>query len=107
MDNVGIMLIATAHYLERNINLYIYSIESESSTRLFSLAEIQGGDAANEHPPLTIFYYNNYHNQTLQPVEASKEGLDDNNKGDQIDENDIAEEEHKDEDSNKEVDILK
>jgi len=72
VDNMGVMVLATAHYLGRNIHLYGYPTSTEHQSRLFSLTRIEGGDKADIHPPLTIFYYDR-HYQTLQPVRAETE----------------------------------
>lgn len=79
------IMITTAYYLERNINLYGYP--TEPSTRPCSITRIEGGEKANEHPPLNIFYYNDNHFQSLQPV---KEDL-----ADEENDKDIIEKEHK------------
>ena len=63
MDNTGIMVLTTAHYLGRNIHLYSYPHQSSSS--LFSLTKIDAGFEADNHPPLTVFFYDR-HYQTLQ-----------------------------------------
>ena len=63
MDNTGIMVLTTAHYLGRNIHLYSYPHQSSSS--LFSLTKIDAGPEADNHPPLTVFFYDR-HYQTLQ-----------------------------------------
>lgn len=69
VDNTGVMVMATAHYLERNIHLYGYPTGSETMSRLFSLTRIEGGGQADQYPPLTIFYHDR-HYQTLQPPQA-------------------------------------
>jgi len=69
VDNTGVMVLATAHYLGRNIHLYGYPTSSDSQTRLFSLTSIEGGDQADRFPPLTIFYYDR-HYQTLQQADT-------------------------------------
>jgi len=71
VDNAGVMVMATALYLERNIHLYGYPTGSETQSRLFSLTKIEGGDQADKHPPLTVFYYDR-HYQTLQPAEPEQ-----------------------------------
>ena len=63
MDNTGIMVLTTAYYLARNIHLYSYPHESSSS--LYSLTKIDAGPEADNHPPLTVFFYDK-HYQTLQ-----------------------------------------
>jgi len=66
VDNTGVMVMATAHFLGRNISLYGYP---KSQSRKFSITEIEGGDQADEHPPLTVFYHG-VHYQTLQPADG-------------------------------------
>jgi len=64
VDNTGVMVMATAHFLGRNIILYGYP---KSQSRKFSFTEIEGRDQADEYPPLTVFYHGR-HYQTLQPA---------------------------------------
>jgi len=74
VDNTGVMVMATAHYLERNIHLYGYPTGSETMSRLFSLTRIEGGGQADQYPPLTIFYHDR-HYQTLQPPQPEAQEL--------------------------------
>jgi len=64
VDNTGVMVMATAHFLGRNIILYGYP---KSQSRKFSFTEIEGRGQADEYPPLTVFYHGR-HYQTLQPA---------------------------------------
>ena len=63
VDNQGIMVLTTAHYLARNI--HIYSYPSESASTKYGLTKIEVGEQADSHPPLTVFFYDK-HYQTLQ-----------------------------------------
>jgi len=64
VDNTGVMVMATAQFLGRNIILYGYP---KSQSRKFSITEIEGRDQADEYPPLTVFYHG-MHYQTLRPA---------------------------------------
>jgi len=66
VDNTGIMVLTTAHYLARNIHLYSYRSETRDNTRLYSLTKIEAGPGAEKCPPVTVFFYDK-HYQTLQP----------------------------------------
>ena len=66
VDNTGIMVLTTAHYLARNIHLYSYRSETRDNTRPYSLTKIEAGAEAEKHQPVTLFFYDK-HYQTLQP----------------------------------------
>ena len=72
VDNTGIMVMSTAHYLDRNIHLYSYPTETGDKARPFSLTKIEAGPGAEDHPPVTVFFYDK-HYQTLQPDNTSQE----------------------------------
>ena len=63
VDNTGVMVLATALYLARNIHIYSYG----SSHSDFSLTKIEGGEGADDRPPITIFFHDR-HYQTLKPI---------------------------------------
>jgi len=72
VDNTGIMVMTTAHYLARNIHLYSYRSETPDNTRPYSLTKIEAGPGAERHPPVTVFFYDK-HYQTLQPDTPDQE----------------------------------
>ena len=63
VDNTGVMVLATALYLGRNIHLYSYGAKESE----FSLTKIDGGEGADDLTPITIFFYDR-HYQTLRPT---------------------------------------
>jgi len=71
VDNTGIMVLTTAHYLVRNIHLYSYPSETGDNARPYSLTRIEAGPGAEDHPPVTVFFYDK-HYQTLQPHNTSQ-----------------------------------
>ena len=64
VDNTGVMVLATALYLGRNIHLYSYA---STTTNEVSLTKIDGGEKASGSLPITIFFYDR-HYQTLRPT---------------------------------------
>ena len=68
VDNNGIMVMATALYLGRNIHLYSYP--SETGDNAYSLTSQDGGPGADDYPPVTVFFYDK-HYQVLQPDNTS------------------------------------
>lgn len=72
VDNTGIMVLTTAHYLARNIHLYSYRSETRDNTRPYSLTKIEAGPGAESYPPVTVFFYDK-HYQTLQPDTPKQE----------------------------------
>ena len=72
VDNSGIMVMTTAHYLARNIHLYSYRSETRDNTRPYSLTKIEAGPGAESYPPVTVFFYDK-HYQTLQPDTPKQE----------------------------------
>ena len=68
VDNNGIMVMATAHYLGRNIHLYSYP--SETGDNAYSLTSQDGDPEADDYPPVTVFFYDK-HYQVLQPDNTS------------------------------------
>jgi len=62
VDDSGIMALATAHLLKRNI--HVYSFPSEGSNQAYSRTEVQGGQGADKVPPLNIFF-SDKHYQSL------------------------------------------
>ena len=72
VDNTGIMVLTTAHYLVRNIHLYSYPSETGDNARPYSLTRIEAGPGAEDHSPVTVFFYDK-HYQTLQPDNTSQE----------------------------------
>ena len=89
VDNMGVMVMATAHYLRRNIHLYVaccvrrgwiqiygetkphnsrigYDPPGHPTERGYSLTVIEGEGGEN-YAPLTIFYHDRcYSNKTKQ-----------------------------------------
>lgn len=70
VDNMGVMVLATAHFLGRNIHLIGYPPSGASCERGYSLTCIEGGEEGEAHPPLTIFYHDR-HYQTLRPPSST------------------------------------
>jgi len=70
VDNMGVMVMATAHYLRRNIHLIGYDPPGHPTDRGYSLTVIEG-EGGEDHAPLTIFYHDS-HYQTLRPVKPSR-----------------------------------
>ena len=54
VDNTGIMVLTTAHYLARNIHLYSYRSETRDNTRPYSLTKIEAGPGADKCPPVPV-----------------------------------------------------
>jgi len=69
VDNMGVMVMATAHYLGRNIHLIGYDPPDRPSERGYSLTVIEG-EGGEDHAPLKIFFHDS-HYQTLRPVEST------------------------------------
>ena len=65
VDDTGVMVLATAPYLGRDIHLY--SPSTTSATSEVSTTRIEGRGEAGDLDPLTIFF-NCRHYQSLQPV---------------------------------------
>jgi len=62
VDDNGVMVMATALFLGRNIQVY-------SENALHEATKIDGGEGADELPPLTIFYFRDYqHYQSVAPT---------------------------------------
>jgi len=70
VDNMGVMVMATAHYLRRNIHLIGYDPPGHPTERGYSLTVIEGEGGEN-HAPLTIFYHDS-HYQMLRPIKPTK-----------------------------------
>ena len=75
VDNTGIMVLTTAHYLGRNIHLYSYPSGPGSSE--FSLTKIEVEEVDQSLEPLTIFFWEK-HYQTLQHHTPGDHDNDDN-----------------------------
>ena len=65
VDNTGVMVLATALYLGRDIHLY--SPTETSATSEVSTTRIEGRGEAGDLEPLTIFFNCRYY-QSLKPV---------------------------------------
>merc|ERR1719458_1442428 len=70
VDNMGVMVMATAHYLKRNIHLIGYDPPGHPTDRGYSLTVIEGEGGEN-FAPLTIFYHDS-HYQTLRPTKPTR-----------------------------------
>merc|ERR1712141_828379 len=70
VDNMGVMVMATAHYLRRNIHLIGYDHPGQPTERGYSLTVIEG-EGGEDYAPLTIFYHDS-HYQTLRPLKPSR-----------------------------------
>ena len=65
VDDTGVMVLATALYLGRNIHIYSYASQT---TNEVSLTKIDGGEKASDLPAVTIFFYDR-HYQTLRTTQ--------------------------------------
>jgi len=72
VDDHGIMMMATALFLNRNIDVYSGDLKAaESSGDLPTLSKIDGGEGAEQTPSLTVFYYKDFkHYQSISKVEG-------------------------------------
>ena len=63
IDDNGVVALATAHLLQRNVAVYSFPPQNSGETAAKTMVE--GGATADAHQPLTVFYHGN-HYQALQ-----------------------------------------
>ena len=66
MDNAGVMVLATALYLGRDIQLYSQAPAATKDTNELSITRIDGRGETADLQPLSVFFHSR-HYQTLTP----------------------------------------
>ena len=66
MDNAGVMVLATALYLGRDIQIYSPAPAVTADTNELSVTRIDGRGETGDLQPLTVFFHSQ-HYQTLTP----------------------------------------
>jgi len=68
VDDKGILVLATAYYLNRTIHIYSYP---QDDSREFGLTVQEGGEGSKDLKPINIFF-DNQHYQSLKPTKPTE-----------------------------------